>query len=180
MNAGKGVTSDKRVRQAITLALQLGNYDKAFPLSYLPNSIISPESLAAHRRRLTPTTSEKAKQLLASAGVNAGTQLTLITVNQHQWLGLAQLVEQDLTSLGFKTTIRVLDTSGEIKALSTTTAQSDWQLSVLGSGDPYPDAEGLLFRYFSSANEPPAGQNWTHFTIPSRFPFSAASQSSES
>lgn len=169
-NTAKGPTADKRVRQAIVYGLNLESYLAVTKgLGERADSLIPPNLLGYAKNPLYPYDPAKAKQLLAAAGFKSGTPIEIMTVPTSGSGSLpqeAQLMKQDLDALGFSTTIKVMDVAAMVAALGTPAASSTWQLGILGGTSQYPDSEGLLQRWFHSANEPPVGQNWTHYSNP--------------
>jgi ABC-type transport system substrate-binding protein len=163
-NTSKELMADKRVRQAITYATNREAYlGVTYGLGQMPDSIVVPGPYGYAGLTPYPFDRTKARALLAEAGVRAGTPLEILTADRSDYQEYAQLVKQDLDAIGFATTIRTVGTTAWIAEVGQSSADSKWQLGILGYGVPYQDAEAILDRFFNSVNDAPKGQNWTHY-----------------
>ncbi|MEN0107910.1 MAG: ABC transporter substrate-binding protein [Pseudomonas sp.] len=124
LNTSKPYLNDVRVRQAINLAFDKQAYVDALygRGNAEPGITPYPETLLGfnHRLKNPPRDLEKARRLLAEAGVPAGTVFTLFTrngggvTNPNPLLG-AQMLQADLAKVGIKLEIRVMEWAEMLK-----------------------------------------------------------------
>jgi ABC-type transport system substrate-binding protein len=162
-NTGKGVTTDVRVRQAMAYGMKLETYLAVNAGGAVADSVVPPSFYGYAKQPVYKYDLDKAKRLLADAGITPGTPLEFIAGNTQVLKDTAQLIAQDMTALGFKVNLQTLDTNTWVANMQTPTADSKWQLSFLSSTGQYDDAEAILLRWVYSANEPPKGQEWSHY-----------------
>jgi peptide/nickel transport system substrate-binding protein len=165
-NNGKGITTDLRVRQAMVYGMKLESYLAVNPGGAVADSVVPPSFFGYAKQTVYKYDLDKAKKLLADAGIAPGTPLEFIAGDTGILKDTAQLIVQDMTALGFKVNLRVFDTNTWVANMQTTTADSKWQLSLLSSSGQYDDAEAILLRWVYSPNEPPKGQEWSHYKNP--------------
>ena len=152
--------SDVRVRQALAYALNQGDLAKLMYGAGRPADSIVPPSVVGYSPgnpyNYDPV---KAKQLLAEAGVPAGTKLKLVTYPSGPQTNFAQLVKQQLDAVGFDVTIDVRDLAGWN---STMANPAEWQLSLTASPPQYPDAQATYLRFLASNS----ANNWGAYKNP--------------
>lgn len=165
-NLAKPPFNDKRVRQAVAYGLDGDAMVKLFgELGKRADSVLSPGMLGYTSSPLYPYDVAKAKQLLADAGLKAGTPLDFIANTFGSYPTHAQLIKQNLDALGFNTTIRALQSAAWLPEMNQPAAGAKWQLSLDGIPSAFPDADALFPRYFASATDTatPGGGNWDHY-----------------
>jgi peptide/nickel transport system substrate-binding protein len=163
LNAGKGPTADKRVRQAINYAI---DKDKIVKVLYAgaAKPVNSPyanllEGYDAGLPTPYPYNPDKAKQLLGEAGLASGFKFTIDTPN-GRYLNDKQVAEAaagDLRKVGIDMQVNTLEWGAMVKALQE--KQSDAFLLMQNSQDTYQ----LISTCFSSKIK---GIPWLNYSNP--------------
>jgi ABC-type transport system substrate-binding protein len=150
MNSAVPPFDNQKVRQAVQHAINKGNIAKAlFYGNYVLGAGPIHPSLQGYDESLAstyPYDPEKAKQLLADAGMSSGLQFEVLTRSEGIWPLEVQLVQSDLAAIGANVSVRQLDSAAfydEINASKPGIFLNDW---VYDTGDP----DNIMFSVFSS------------------------------
>ena len=150
MNSAVPPFDNQKVRQAVQYAINKGNIAKAlFYGNYVLGAGPIHPSLQGYDESLAstyPYDPEKAKQLLADAGMSSGLQFEVLTRSEGIWPLEVQLVQADLAAIGANVSVRQLDSAAfynEINASKVGIFLNDW---VYDTGDP----DNIMFSVFSS------------------------------
>ncbi len=168
MNCQKGLTRDKRVRQAFNYAVDKKAiakrimFDTVRPLDAPVVPILFGYSPMEKQYDYDP---EKAKALLKEANFPAEAVIKLVTpvgryANDKQ---IAEAVQAFLQAVGVKVELRAYDWPTYMAMTAKPLDQSELEIFLIGWGAPYADADFHLFMYFSSFVHPPKGQGATFY-----------------
>jgi ABC-type transport system substrate-binding protein len=165
LNNRRGPLRDLRVRQAINYAV---NVPQILATVYGGRGIRAtgaiPPSLAGGDTTREPYGYDpaRAKQLLAAAGLAAGTSLELWRAADNETLGrVAQAVQSDLAQVGIRVEIVARDASSQRAAARAGNAD----MAILDWWADYPDGDDFLFPLFSSTSFG-AGGNYAFYSDP--------------
>lgn len=111
-----------------------------------------------------PYDPNKAKELLAQAGVAQGTTLELATIPQFETQAAA--IAQDLAQIGLKIKVQKMDLNALIEYMLRPADRSTYQMIFATRTSQYGDAEFPIITDFHSANWPPKGSNATFYKNP--------------
>ena len=171
MNTQKGLTTDKRIRQAFNYAVDkktltskiLFGVTKPLEAPFPPD--IFGHTPMAHQYDYNP---EKAKALLKEANFPKDAVIKMITPNGRYTYDkqAAEAVQAYLADVGVKVELRTYDWPTFMAMTSRPLDKTEVQLYFSGWGWPYYDADGFLFMYFSSFLHPPRGLNSTFYNNP--------------
>jgi peptide/nickel transport system substrate-binding protein len=168
-NTGRGPTAEKLVRQAIVYAI---NKDAIPPLYFglgkPADSLVAPTIVGYTNETTYPHDPEEARRLLAEAGIQPGTPLDLVPGSGGvQTIEAAQLIKEDLDSVGFNVTIRTVEFSAWLAEVRKSAADSQWNITIFLAGATQTlDAEEPYRRFLYGPNEAPDGNNWSHYNNP--------------
>jgi peptide/nickel transport system substrate-binding protein len=165
LNNRRGPLRDVRVRQAINYAV---NVPQILATVYGGRGIRAtgaiPPSLAGGDTTREPYGYDpaRARQLLAAAGLAAGTSLELWRAADNETLGrVAQAVQSDLAQVGIRVEIVARDASSQRAAARAGNAD----MAILDWWADYPDGDDFLFPLFSSTSFG-AGGNYAFYSDP--------------
>jgi peptide/nickel transport system substrate-binding protein len=154
---------DPRVRRALVHAIDKEGivehvYYGVFPVAHTP---IVPTSWAhdptVPQYEYDP---EKAKELLAEAGIEAGDlSITLHTWNRDEEVQIVTIMKNQLEQIGIETTISIK----EFAAFRDDINSGDYDIMVMGFGRQT-DPDSHLYTHFHSGQVPPAGVNRWRFS----------------
>lgn len=150
LNARVPALATREARQAINYAINRDNIIIGALAGYAapPSSILTPSALGydPQYEQVSKQDVEKAKALLAQAGVKEGTELSLQYENNRFWPAIAELIKSDLEAVGLKVTLDKLD-AGSFwgKVLG-----GEGQLSLNQRGTFIPDPNDLVIILRSS------------------------------
>ncbi|MFI1735564.1 ABC transporter substrate-binding protein [Streptomyces acidicola] len=133
MNTTRGHLSDPRVRKAIAYAIDKNTVVAALGGSRLAakaTAIQPPTILGRTEYDLYPHSVDKARKLLAEAGVSGGFTLTLDNRPDPKNTAVAVAIQEALKPLNIKVKINTIDTSSYYEVIGTTAKQHD--LAVTG------------------------------------------------
>ena len=161
-NYEKGWTFDKKLRQAISYAINKedivkGAFNGYASVANQPMSRIFP---GAYNDEYDPATystydPEKAKQLLKEAGYNAGDlNLVMVTDMDNTIVNIAQLIKKNLNDVGINLEIRSYDSATAVNEFITGD-EDDVHMNITLSGNGYP----IVYLKFS---DPKYSPNWDH------------------
>lgn len=163
MNTEKGVLQDKRVREAITYAIDresiIANIMRG--MATFPSGLISTVVQYAHPdldpRNYDP---EKAKALLAEAGYPNGFSISLMTPEGRYAMDrqVAEVVQSMLSEVGITVTLDVRDWGSYSDLID----RGDMELYLIGVGNSSGDAEYNFHTHYGVGG----GQNYTRTNIP--------------
>ncbi|MFC9330053.1 ABC transporter substrate-binding protein [Kitasatospora sp. NPDC057015] len=151
---------DKRVRQALHYALDI---DKIISTAMFGNGTpasgyLQPTHPDYHKASTVYSHDpEKAKALLAAAGVGSGLSLTLMTTNTGWVADIAPLVKESWDAVGVRTTLDIGDSSGQYKKIDA----GEFQV-MAAPGDPsvFGNDVDLLMRWFYVGTWPTKRFRW--------------------
>ncbi|WP_265909095.1 ABC transporter substrate-binding protein, partial [Erwinia billingiae] len=138
---------DARVREAFSLAIDRDALNQvAFEGLYTPaNQAFSPVSPYHVKLPIAPRDVEKAKALLAAAGVKTPVNVTLLVTNNPTSQQVGQVIQAMVSEAGFNVNLQM----SEFASLLDRQQRGDYQLSLSGwSGRPDPD--GSIFSFINS------------------------------
>lgn len=138
---------DARVREAFSLAIDRDALNQvAFEGVYTPaNQAFSPVSPYHVKLPIAPRDVEKAKALLAAAGVKTPVTVTLLVTNNPTSQQVGQVIQAMVSEAGFNVNLQM----SEFASLLDRQQRGDYQLSLSGwSGRPDPD--GSIFSFINS------------------------------
>ena len=138
---------DARVREAFSLAIDRDALNQvAFEGQYTPaNQAFSPVSPYHVKLPVPPRDVEKAKALLAAAGVKTPINVTLLVTNNPTSQQVGQVIQAMVSEAGFNVNLQM----SEFASLLDRQQRGDYQLSLSGwSGRPDPD--GSIFSFINS------------------------------
>ena len=171
MNTQKGLTADKRVRQAFNYAVDkktliskvLFGVTKPLEAPFPPD--IFGYTPMAHQYEYNP---EKAKALLKEANFPKDAVIKMISpVGRYTYdKQVAEAVQAYLADIGVKVELRTYDWPTFMAVSTKTLDRTEVQMYFAGWGWPYYDADGFLYMYFSSFQHPPKGFNGTFYNNP--------------
>lgn len=133
LNTTKEHLSDVRVRQAINYAIDKSSVQTASggsQLASVANTVMVPSLLGRKDFNLYPSADskgdiEKAKALLAEAGLPDGFEMTLDTRSQPKLQAQSEAVQQSLAKIGIKVKMNVIDSSTFYEVIGTRSQQND-------------------------------------------------------
>jgi peptide/nickel transport system substrate-binding protein len=171
MNCQKGLTKDKRLRQAFNYAVDKKAiakkimFDTVKPLDAPVSPILFGYTPMARQYDYDP---EKAKALLKEAGLPKDAVVKMITpvgryANDKQ---IAETIQAYLQAIGVQVELRAYDWPTFIAMTTKPLDQTELELYLVGWGPPYLDADFALLMYFSSFVQPPKGMGSTFYTNP--------------
>lgn len=138
---------DARVREAFSLAIDRDALNQvAFEGVYTPaNQAFSPVSPYHVKLPIAPRDVEKARALLAAAGVKTPVNVTLLVTNNPTSQQVGQVIQAMVSEAGFNVNLQM----SEFASLLDRQQRGDYQLSLSGwSGRPDPD--GSIFSFINS------------------------------
>ncbi len=138
---------DARVREAFSLAIDRDALNHvAFEGVYTPaNQAFSPVSPYHVKLPIAPRDVEKARALLAAAGVKTPVNVTLLVTNNPTSQQVGQVIQAMVSEAGFNVNLQM----SEFASLLDRQQRGDYQLSLSGwSGRPDPD--GSIFSFINS------------------------------
>jgi peptide/nickel transport system substrate-binding protein len=133
LNTTSNALSDVKVRQAINYAIDKSSIQVAAgggQLATMASTILVPSMLGRKDFNLYPSTEnkgdiEKAKSLLAEAGLAEGLELTLDTRSQPKLQAMSEAVQQSLGKVGIKVKLNLVDSSTFYEVIGTRSQQHD-------------------------------------------------------
>jgi len=169
LNAQKGYTKDKRVRQAFNYAVDKKAicdrilFGMANPLDAPMPPTLFGYSKMANQYEYNP---EKAKALLKEAGFPKDAEVKLITPTGRYLYDkeVAETVQAYLQEVGVKANLRTYDWPTYSALTAAPLEKTELELFLLGWGAPYYDADFMTFMFFSSFVHPPAGLGATYYS----------------
>lgn len=167
MNCQKEVFSDIRVRQAITMAIDLdslnkvvygGEYEKA--TSYLTSSINFYKEQTPYEYNI-----EKAKQLLTEAGYPNGFTIVAWEENDTTDIQRGEFIQQQLEKVGI--TLKIYPQEGgfltqNVNAYSGDPKNTEFDCYIRGYGADTADPDEAIGR-FAAKDFPPLGGNYSFY-----------------
>jgi ABC-type transport system substrate-binding protein len=171
INTQKGLTTDKRIRQALNYAVDKKTITQKILFGLAkPMDAPFPPSLFGHSTMAQQYdyNPAKAKALLAEANFPKDSVIKMITPNGRYTYDkqAAEAVQAYLADVGVKVDLRTYDWPTFMSMTTRPLDKTEIQLYFSGWGSPYYDADGFLFMYFSSFMHPPKGLNSTFYYNP--------------
>lgn len=162
-NTGATPLNDVRVRQAINSAVdRQGIIDGVLGgLAEKTDSIISPGLHGYAAQELYPYDTDKAKKLLADAGLTDGFAVTISTPQGRYYMDreTVEAVQAQLMEVGIKAEVQVVDWSSYLSMLQEPAATNKIQMYFLGWESNIDDIQYILDTVFDSKRIPPDGWN---------------------
>ena len=166
MNVTRKPFNDRRVRQALNYALDKSHTVRLLNNAAVPSHGMLPPGLLGRDDKLEPYPHdpEKARQLLAEAGVAPGTELTYVTQNDEQGETLAASLKGDLEDVGLIVNVQLVS----FATLSTISGSVDGpDFSITSWVGDYPDPTNFLdVRFHSRAIADANATNDTRYSNP--------------
>ncbi|OGR14124.1 MAG: hypothetical protein A2097_14070 [Desulfobacula sp. GWF2_41_7] len=171
LNCQKGVTMDKKVRQAFNYAVD----KKAIVDRILFNTAqpmdgpVSPEVFGyAKMSNQYDYNPEKAKQLLKEANFDFSKTVSMRTPNGRYLFDkqVAEVVQAYLQDIGVKVELRTYDWPTYIAGLQKPTAETELEVFLLGWGPLFLDADMALYGQFTTEVNPPKGLGSAFYSNP--------------
>ena len=164
-NLQKPAFQDKRVRQAMTYAIDRANIVKQLlggEARVVNTTIIGPEWMGTipglNEYAYNPDT---AKQLLKDANWDASKQYAVTYVGgDPPTEAYLAIVQQQLKDVGVNIDLRPTDTTEYTRR---TTTESDFDLAIIAGG-VYAQDPNVSAKYFERANFTPTGGNYAHYS----------------
>ncbi|HCG00671.1 MAG TPA: hypothetical protein DEV93_09025 [Chloroflexi bacterium] len=158
--------SDVKVRQAIAYAIDRKAINAAVysGRAQLATGPVIPNSWGYNKNvAVYNYDTSKAKQLLSQAGAASGLKLTLTTWTDQAFSQIATIIKQQLGAVGIDVTIN----TQEYTVLVSNVLKGIYGDMLLGFGwGQQLDPEQHMLRQFFSANQPPHGYNFVHYSNP--------------
>ncbi len=166
-NLTKPYFQDKRVRQAMTYALDRVNIVKQLlggEARVINTTIIGPDWMGAipglNDYAYNP---DKAKQLLKEANWDASRKFGVVyTSGDRQTDAYMAIVQQQLKDAGVSIDLQPVDA---VEYSRRTVTDSDFDMAVVAGG-VYAQDPNVSAKYFESANFTPTGGNYAHYSNP--------------
>ncbi|MDQ2786620.1 MAG: ABC transporter substrate-binding protein [Chloroflexota bacterium] len=166
-NLQKPYFQDKRVRQAMTYALDRANIVKQLlggEARVVNTTIIGPDWMGAipglNDYAYNP---DKAKQLLKDANWDASRKFGVVyTSGDRQTDAYMAIVQQQLKDAGISIDLLPVDA---VEYTRRTVTDSDFEMAVVAGG-VYAQDPNVSAKYFESANFTPTGGNYAHYSNP--------------
>jgi dipeptide transport system substrate-binding protein len=154
---------DKRVREALTVAVDLDNLVKAvFQGTGTPTAAMVPSALWGHNASLKPRPydPQRAKQLLTEAGYPDGfeTDLWAIPVTRAYMPNgrrAAEMIQADWAKIGVKAKIVTYEWGEYLRRMR----NGEANVGMLGGTWDYPDPSQMLLRWTCEARKPGGGNS---------------------
>lgn len=150
---------DVRVRQAVNYAVDsqaivTGLFDGAALVSEAP---FAPPIFGYAQQTPYSRDVDRARELLAEAGVEEGTKVVLYhpTGRYIQDALVADVISAQLRDVGLDVELRTLEWTQYVPHVRRTKPENDIQFAMLGWGVPTMDADYALFALFHSSEVPP-------------------------
>jgi ABC-type transport system substrate-binding protein len=169
INTQKGLTTDKRIRQAFNFAVDKKTItDRILFGVAKPLDAPFPPSIFGHATMVQQYdyNPEKAKALLREANFPKDAVIKMVTPNGRYLYDkqVAEAIQAYLADIGVKVELRTYDWPTFMALTTQPLNKTEIELYFSGWGWPYYDADGFLFMYFSSFLHPPNGLNSTFYT----------------
>lgn len=141
--------NDVRVRQAVQYAVDTGMViDGAYGGLATQANGFSPPGVIGHRTSSSISHDpDRARALLAEAGLAAGFSTTLTTQNITEWLSICQIIQANLAEVGISVEILSYDPG------------VFWNLGLESEGEDWKDLQ-LTLQQFTIGPDPHTGSTW--------------------
>ncbi|MCI8809661.1 MAG: hypothetical protein HFF84_05915 [Oscillibacter sp.] len=166
-NCQKPATSDVRVRQAISLAIDTAALNDVVygGANQVCDSVLSPSISGYKSSGIIETNLEKARELLAEAGYGDGLTLVAWEENDTSDIQRGEFIQQQLEQIGI--TLQIQPMEGGVLATEIGGHEpSDpnyYDLYIRGYGSDTYDSDEMLGR-FSTPAWAPVGSNYTYYS----------------
>ncbi|HWR06494.1 glutathione ABC transporter substrate-binding protein [Sporomusa sp.] len=160
-NVNQKPFDDKRVRQALNYAVDKDALNKVVYRGFAsaPESAIAPKVWGFQKQQMYAYDVEKAKKLLAEAGLPNGFEITLWTPNDTIRAKIAEFVQQQWQIIGVKATIQQMEFVTLTNQLSLKPEESKLQAAVSGWSPSTGEADWGIRPLLSKNMFPTAGFN---------------------
>jgi peptide/nickel transport system substrate-binding protein len=168
MNTRMKPFDDLRVRKAINMAINKDRLVKILNSRAVPANQVLPPLMPGYDKDYKGYAydPDKAKALLAEAGLTAGFKTELYAMNVDPNPRLAQAMQQDLAAIGITADLKTLAQATVIAA-----GGQEGQAPMIWSGGmaaiaDFPDPASLYFALLSCGAAVPGGWNWSWYCNP--------------
>lgn len=161
LNVTQKPFNDQRVRQALNYAVDKEALAKVVFKGFAtpPESVISSKVWGFQKQQMYAYDVEKAKKLLAEAGLPNGFEVTLWTPNDPMRVKLAEFVQQQWQAIGVKVKIQQMEFVAVTNALSVKPEDSKLQAAINGWSPSTGEADWGIRPLLTKAMFPTAGFN---------------------
>ena len=171
MNTQVKPFNDLRVRQAINYAINKQALAKVAYAGYAtPMDGVVPQGVEyAHKSGAWPFDPKKAKALLAEAGYPNGFETTLWSAyNDGTSVKVAQFLQQQLTQVGIKTTVEILEAGQRVERVNQvkTVEEAKVRLYYAGWSSSTGEADWALRPLLATPSMPPVASNTAYYSNP--------------
>jgi oligopeptide transport system substrate-binding protein len=166
MNVTVKPFDDRRVRQALNLALDKGHTARLLSATSVPSHGILPPGMPGRDPDLPPYPRDvaRARALLAEAGYPDGFEVEYVTLRDEEPEKLAASLQSDLAAVGVRVRIAVVSFSAYLSSVQLRTGPA---FSYAGWIADYPDPTNFLDSQFHSrAISPTSSNNNTFYDNP--------------
>jgi len=152
---------DKRVRQALNYALDKDALNKVVYKGFAspPESAIAPNVWGFQKQQMYAYDVEKAKKLLAEAGLPNGFETTIWAPNDTERAKIAEFVQQQWQLIGVKVTIQQMEFVALTNLLSVKPEESKLQAAISGWSPSTGEADWAIRPLLTKGMFPTAGFN---------------------
>jgi glutathione transport system substrate-binding protein len=107
---------------------------------------------------------EKAKQLLAEAGVPDGFSANVLTFNSTEFTTVGQVLQQMLAKVGVSLELQPTERGALVERIFKPFEETDLEASLVGASTLTGDSDRALKQSFASSSWPPAFNNWSFYS----------------
>ncbi|QUS35074.1 ABC transporter substrate-binding protein [Falsirhodobacter algicola] len=168
LNVNMPPFDDVEVRQAINMAINKDRIVQMINGRATPANQLLPPSMPGYTKDYDgyPFDPEKAKEMLAEAGLPDGFDTELYVMNTDPNPRIAQAIQQDLSAIGVRAEIRALAQANVIEAGGTPdTAPMIWSGGMAWIAD-FPDPSNFYGPILGCAGAVEGGWNWSWYCNP--------------
>lgn len=171
LNCLKGVTQDKKVRQAFNYAIDKKAivdrilFNTAQPMDGPVSPKVFGYAKMDHQYDYNP---DKAKQLLKEANFDFSKTISMRTPNGRYLFDkqVSEVVQSYLQAIGVKVELRTYDWPTYVAGLLKPIEESELEVFLLGWGPLFLDADMALYGQFTTEVNPPKGLGSSFYTNP--------------
>lgn len=161
LNTTKKPFDDKRVRQALNYAVDKDALIKVVKRGFAeaPQSVIAPNVWGFAKQQMYSHDVDKAKKLLAEAGLANGFETTIWTANATESVKIAEFIQQQWKEIGVKANVQTME-SGTLSNQMYVKPEDSKMLTYSGGWSPSTgEADWGIRPLLTKALFPPAGYN---------------------
>ena len=164
MNVTTPPFDQKEVRQAINMAINKDRIVQIINGRAVPANQPLPPSMPGYTKDYKgyPYDPEKARAMLAEAGLPDGFETELYVMNTDPNPRIAQAIQQDLAAIGVKASLQSLAQANVIEAGGNGSAPMIWSGGMAWIAD-FPDPSNFYGPILGCAGAEPGGWNWAKY-----------------